>query len=473
MTDLASKVRATVLRLGMLSPGDGVVVAVSGGADSVALLHLLLELRDEFDLCLEVAHLQHGLRGEEGREDALFVQSLAESLGLPFHLKEVDLPVLKAEKRRGNLEALGREARYRFFAALAGERGLGKVATAHTRDDQVETLLMWLLRGSGRKGLGGMPPVQKLRWAEVSVIRPLIEVSRWEVLSYLAARDLEYRTDRTNLDTGLLRNWIRLKLLPGLREAIDPHIDERLAQLGDLMREEETFLDGVARERLGLVVRREELERQPLLRETKAMQRRIIRLWLAEKLGDVRGLAFRHVEEALRFVNEGPPQGSVSLPGGWSLVREYETLRLARAERKQRRPAEYSYPLPSVGTIVIREAGMKIHVSRDYPSLENYPRSEAEALFDLSSLPEPLTLRNFRPGDRFQPLGMKGHKKVKELFVEKKVPASVRATLPLLVAGDEILWIPGYGRSDLGKVGPGTSAVLKVTAERLDTDALK
>src|SRR5262245_45824954 len=220
----------------LLVPGDRVLVAVSGGPDSVALLHILYELREELGLRLEVAHLQHGIRGVEAQEDARFVAELAEKLGLPLHLKEIDLPRMRSAAGKGNLETLARVERYRFFATVARERKLGKIATAHTRDDQAETVLMWLLRGSGLKGLGGMPLLHPLDGANAEpagrllVVRPLLYISRAEIEVYLKEKDLTFRLDRSNQDPSFLRNWIRLKLIPQLKEKIDCNLTERLAQ---------------------------------------------------------------------------------------------------------------------------------------------------------------------------------------------------------------------------------------------------
>lgn len=465
--DLEERVRETVRKYEMFSHGDGILLGVSGGADSVALLHLLFRLKEELGLCLEVAHLQHGIRGEEARQDALFVANMAERLALPFHFRDVDLPRMRSEKGKGNLEEMAREERYRFFVTTAQRRGIRRVATAHTMNDQAETLLMRLLRGSGRKGLSGMPPVHRLISTQGAaaggplLVRPFIEASRKEILDYLKAEGLEYRIDRTNLDPGPLRNWIRLHLVPQLRERLDPHLDERLAQLADLLREEEEILERMAREHLHRAVQGETLVRSSLLREGKAMQRRLIRLWLEGTLGDLKGIGFLHVEEALWFITQGPPQGHLSMPRGWNLVKRYEAVRLER-RRRRRKPVCYSYALPHEGVLDIPEAGMKIQSSRTalFPSAR--PRDNLEAFFDLAFLPKTLTVRNFRAGDRFQPLGMKGHKKVKDLFIEKKAPLPLRSTLPLLLARGEILWIPRYGRSEIAKVGPETKEVLRV-----------
>lgn len=467
---LQSKVRETIQKYKMFSAGDRVLVAVSGGPDSVALLHLLYALKGELKLHLEVAHLQHGIRGEEGRGDALFVAKIAAKLELPFHLREVDIPGVKSAKGKGNLEAIGRDERYHFFAVLAEQRGIQRVATAHTRDDQVETLVMWLLRGSGRRGLGGMPPARRMTsykdesLAAAMLVRPLIEASREEILDFLVREGLDYRTDRTNLDPVPLRNWIRLHLLPQVRGKVGAEVDERLAHLADILREEEEILEREARQVLERVVQGNGLVRDSLLQLDRGMQRRLLRLWLGATLGEIRGFGFHDVEEALHLIANGPPQGRLSILGGWELVKKYGTVILEKRRKKQK-PACYSYSLPRQGELVIPEAGVRIQ-SALIPFLPDMsPRDNHEAIFDLAALPETLTVRNFRHGDRFQPLGMQGHKKLKDLFIEKKVPLEVRSTLPLFLAGEEILWIPSCGRSEVAKVGPGNRQVLRIRLE--------
>jgi tRNA(Ile)-lysidine synthase len=464
-------VRVFIERQKLLAPGDRVLIAVSGGPDSVALLHLLYDLREELELRLEVAHLQHGIRGVEAQEDARFVAELAEKLGLPFHLKEVNLRQIKSAAGKGNLEALARTERYRFFADVARERNLGRIATAHTQDDQAETVLMWLLRGSGLKGLGGMPPTHQLDGTNIDsasypvVIRPLLGVSRAEIEEYLNERHLTFRLDRSNQDLSFLRNWIRLKLIPQLKEKMDRNLPARLAQQAELIRQEDDLLDALAHTAINEIRTAEGMNRRSLLKHGKAMQRRLLRLWIEATRGHLRGLDFRHVEALLDLIADGPPQGRLVIPGGWELVKEYETLRLEKRSRSLKQQcACYSYALQVGEDLPIHEAGLTIQ-SRELSSpLPRLPDSFTEAVFDVASLSAGLTLRNFRHGDRFQPLGTAGHKKVKELFIEKKAPLSVRATLPLLVLGDEVIWIPGYGRSDVGKVTAATKAILHLKA---------
>jgi tRNA(Ile)-lysidine synthase len=455
----------------LLSSGDRVLVAVSGGPDSVALLHLLYDLRDELALHLEVAHMQHGVRGEEAREDARFVAELADKLGLPFHLKEVDLPKIKSTAGKGNLEALGRDQRYRFFAAVARDRKLPIIATAHTEDDQAETVLMWLLRGAGLKGLGGMSPMLPYDREGIepdirlAVIRPLLDTSRVDIEAYLSERGLKFRLDSSTRDPSVLRNWIRLELMPQLKAKTDRRVPSRLARQAELVRDEESFLQELAGAALDRIRTPEGIDRGALLAHNKALQRRLLRLWIEEVRGHLRGLDFQHIDAFLALIAEGPPQSRLAIPGGWELVKEYETLRLERRSRRAGgRTACYSYELQAGEDLSIEEAGLTIQAQEMPAPLARLPANLMEAVFDFSAGFPALTLRNFRRGDRFQPLGMAGHKKVKDLFIERRVPLSVRARLPLLVLDHEVVWIPGYARSEVRKVTAESRAILQLKA---------
>jgi tRNA(Ile)-lysidine synthase len=451
----------------LFSPADRILVAVSGGPDSMALLHTLFDLREELSLHLEVAHLQHGIRGEEAKEDARFVAALTRQLGLPFHLKEIDLPGIKTDARNGNLEALARAERYRFFADVVRARKLDKVATAHTQDDQAETVLMWILRGAGMKGLGGMAPLHRVKTPEaedgesLTVVRPLLEVSKSEILEYLKEGQFSFRIDRSNLDPALLRNWIRLELLPMIQRRVGENVPARLSRQAELIRDEDDLLDQLARRRYDAMRGAIGLNRTALLQEPKALQRRVLRLWIEQMRGHLRGLDFVHVEELLHLIAAKAPQGRASIPGGWALVREYDALRLEKSRRGSKRLC-YSYKF-EVGKILrIFEASVQIHSERVDGPIDGLPAELTAAAFDLEALPTDLAVRNFRLGDRFRPLGMTGHKKVKDLFIDHKVPLSIRATLPLLATGQEVLWIPGYARSETARVSEKTQSILRI-----------
>ncbi|HSE87991.1 MAG TPA: tRNA lysidine(34) synthetase TilS, partial [Candidatus Binatia bacterium] len=246
---------------------------------------------------------------------------------------------------------------------------------------------------------------------------------------------------------------------------IDRNLPWRLAQQAELIREEDELLDALAKAALSETRNAEGMDRGSLLRHGKAMQRRLLRLWTEETRGHLRGLDFQHVEALLHLIKAGPPQSRLAIPGGWELVREYETLRLEERSRSLKQPyACYSYELRVGGDLHIREAGLTIAAREILPPVPSPPGDVMDVFFDSASFTGKLTMRNFRPGDRFQPLGMCGHKKIKDFFIEKKIPLSVRASLPLLVFGDEVIWIPGYGRSEVAKVTPATETILHLKA---------
>jgi tRNA(Ile)-lysidine synthase len=296
----------------------------------------------------------------------------------------------------------------------------------------------------------------------MTVIRPLLDVSKAEILEFLNAKKLAYRVDRTNRDTRLLRNWIRWKLIPKIKERSGPRFSARLAHQAELLRDDDLVLEGLARRALNRMRSADGLDRKLFLEQPAALQRRILRLWIEEARSHLLGVEFVHIAAMLGLIVGGPPQARLAVPGGLELVKEYQRLRLEKRSRKLKRASCYSYKLHIAKPLNIREAGVTVYSDLISPPLAHWPDGLSEAVFDRALLPQALTMRNFRRGDRFQPLGMAGHKKVKDLFIEKKIPLSARATLPLLSAGGEIFWIPGYGRSAAANIGPQTAEILRI-----------
>ena len=475
---LPKRLEQPLVRDGLLAPGDAVLVGVSGGPDSVALLHVLREVGASLGLSLEVAHVDHGIRGPESRDDCEFVRGMAARLSLPFHLARLDLREAGDRRGAGNLEARARERRYRFFAEVASERRMGKVAVGHNRDDQVETMLMWLLRGCGPEGLKGMPAARPLARSpegagRAVLIRPLLEASRGEVLAFLESRGLDYREDPTNRDARYLRNWLRGVVLPELRSRSngDGALERRLARLGGMLRSDHALLERQVAAAYPGVARGSALDRTGFLALDPELRPRMARFWLRRELGTLRRIGFAHVDAVTRLMAGSRPHGRVSLPGSWTVVRQYDTVRLARSPEGRRvedpSAKDYSCPLPLEGEVTVPEAGVRVTAWRSRK--REIPEDPFEAVFDLSGLGRPegrLRLRNPRPGDRFRPLGMAGRKKLKDLFIDRKVPRNRRRTAPLLVVGDEIAWIPGCARSDLARVGPETREVWRIRVSR-------
>jgi tRNA(Ile)-lysidine synthase len=465
-TPIENKLKSAIKASGLLAVGDRVLVATSGGSDSTALLYLLHSLREELALQIEVAHLQHGMRGDEADRDARFVAQTARELSLRFHLKAVNVVRLKAVAGEGNIEAIGRKERYDFFSTTAIARRLNKVATGHTRDDQVETLLMRLLRGSGKTGLAGMPTSRLLpsAGASVSLIRPLMGIWRHDLIAYLRERGVAYQVDATNQDLRMLRNWVRLRALPFLRSRLGRRLDERLAEMAAILGDEDRFLESLSVERLTSIREGDSLRREELLMEPMPMQRRLVRSWLKQSAGHLRGITAFHVAAAIRFIESGPPQGRLSLPGSQDLVKSYGRIRLEPKKSLTRTTAaaNYSYSLPEEGEIAIPEAKMRMRCSRLPWTPELWPRNHHEAVFDSGALPLDRVVRNVRAGDRFRPLGLNGRKKLKDLLIDNKVPLAARRILPVVIAGGEIVWVPGLARSAVAAVGDGTKEVFRI-----------
>ncbi len=457
---LLEKVRGVARRHRLFEGGGGVVVAVSGGPDSVALLDVLYRLRDEFNLRLGVAHLNHRIRGKEAEEDARFVRQLAERYGLPFTYGEEDVPRLAREKGM-SLEEAAREARYAFLRRALEEQGAKWVALGHNRDDVIETVLLNLVRGTGLEGLAGMSVVR-----EGIFVRPLIECSREEVEAYLKERGLASRLDSSNLDTAYLRNRIRHRLLPLLEREFSPKVRERLFRLAEMVREEVEALNEEVRRILFASSRIEEgrvaiplgvLEALP-----QHLRRRLIRQAYLEVRGSLRDLDYAHVRAVLELL-ASRVGSEVHLPEVVA-KRGYNFLILEQAgEKEAEKPFEYEVPVP--GEVDISEAEVRLEAtllpsSALSPPL--LPPDPQTALFDFDQLSPPLIVRSFRHGDRMRPHGLGGTKKVHDIFVDLKVPRERRLKVPLVCdsGGERILWVAGLVRSEHALVTGATKRVL-------------
>jgi tRNA(Ile)-lysidine synthase len=453
-------IERTIRRYHLLERGARVGVAVSGGPDSVALLAALRELQPRWDLTLMVAHVDHGLR-QEARQDREMVEGLCQRWNLPCAVCQ-----LSPGGRKSGVEVWAREERYRFFAQVKEAYGLNRMALGHTQDDQAETVLFRLLRGSGRNGLGGIPPVRD-GW----LIRPLLACSRREVLAYLAERGLPSATDSTNADTIYTRNRIRHLLLPLLEREFSPQVRQHLAHLADLMRDEEALLVEVARGCLARVQKPCGALSIPHLRmEPDALRMRVVRMWLLENIGRKGEISFAHVARVLDLLDSGPTTGRLDLPYGLRVVREYDSLWKER--QTEGIPVPYVYTLFPGEELVLSEAGWHINLSVPVPwQGRQWQQAEVargwQALFDIEALAKGIIVRSFQPGDRICPRGMTGHKKVKRVFIDAKVPPAVRRTLPLVVAEKEVVWVPGHLRSKWGEVTPQTKEVCTVTVKPL------
>ncbi|HIC91348.1 MAG TPA: tRNA lysidine(34) synthetase TilS [Syntrophaceae bacterium] len=459
LLDISSLVNNTIRKYNMLTQGDKVVVAVSGGPDSTALLHILNHLREEWNLSLIVTHFNHGLRGNESHRDATFVENLAKLLMLPCRVGKGDIYSFKHQMKLSTEEA-ARILRYQFLEDTLKMEGAQRIALGHTADDQAEDILMKVLRGSGRLGLCGMPPVR-----DKIFIRPLIEVSRRQIERFLDQYDLSYVTDSSNRDQRFLRNKIRLDLIPLLERTYNPKLRENLVQLSSILRDEEDWLQGIVAQEFLKILKYHDfakviLDASRFLDLHRALQLRLIRKAVETVKGDLRAIGFNHILDVLKLASQTHPSKMLNLPHGLIVRRSYEHIIF---EKRTKEPVDFLYLVSDLKPVVVKEVNKVISFEVvDYNKDLNIEVDKNTAYLDYSKVHFPLIIRNIRAGDRFRPLGMESFKKIKDFLINCKIPKNMRKSIPLLVAGDQIVWVAGLRLDDGVKLTGDTRKVLKV-----------
>jgi tRNA(Ile)-lysidine synthase len=460
---LPERIARTIREERLCAPGDTIIVAVSGGADSRALLEILATMRD-YSLHLVLAHLNHLLRGRDSDGDEAFVRGLAAGYGIPCECRRVD--VRERAAREGlNLEDAGRRERLAFFFELREKWKAAAVALAHHADDQAETLLMRLLRGSGAAGLGGMPYKSGR-----GIIRPLLGVTRKEIERFLAERGIDYRTDATNRDTTLLRNSIRHELLPFLAR-YNPQVGETLAATAHLLADEDNLLSRLAQEAAAKIMMPgpdgPEYDIAALRGFHPALQRRFFRHLLKEVAGGLEHLNRRHSAALGRLIASNRPNARLTLPNGITAIREYGRLSLKQAAGEEPPGPD---PIDITGFGRYRFSGgtcLTIEPCAALPDVSTIGNDTA--YFDLDRVPFPWQVRSVRPGDRISLLGMAGSRKVKNVFIDAKVPLTRRRTAALLFAGGVLIWICGLRRSSAGICDGASSRMARVVVSAAET----
>ena len=465
-------VEKTIVTYGMLKPKDSVVIGVSGGPDSVALLHALFLIAPRFSLKLGVAHLNHCLRQNDSDRDAQFVEVLAKKHDLPFHTQKKDVRKYRIENKL-SLEEAARRVRYAFFNNVADKMQYNKIAVGHHSDDNAELILMNLFRGSGTQGLSGMPPVRDLR-----IIRPLIKLNRSEIIDFLNQNKLEYVSDASNSDTKYFRNRVRHDLIPLLKTAYNPKISETLNRLSQIIRSEEEWIDDVVHpfyEKTVMDVQENYiiLSVSMLNQYHPALQRRIIRMTIEKIKGDLRRIRFVNISSAIGLLDKNSAYGKIDLPDRIRIQRDQDALYVFKEKRMLRDISEkvdhsdmftFEYQIEKPGSVCIREIGATIKFTE--MRMEKVPdyryAGQHTSFFDKDSLSFPMVIRNFRPGDAFKPLGAGGTQKLKKYFIDKKVPRDERLKCPILLSRGRIIWVVGHRIDESVKVMPSTRNLLKV-----------
>ncbi|PID39960.1 MAG: tRNA lysidine(34) synthetase TilS [Proteobacteria bacterium] len=480
---LTDRVTQTILKYRMLSPKDRVLVGVSGGPDSMALLHLLDQMAVALDIRLGVAHLNHGLRGEAADEDARLVYRTASHLGHPYH--HVRARTDKVKRRLGiSLEAAAHRVRYAFFRNVMIDGHYNKLALGHHMDDNAEQMLMAILRGTGSRGLAGIAPVRDKR-----IVRPLIEVRRSDIETYVRTREIPYCEDASNADQQFDRNRVRHHLLPLLTSDYNPRTTENLNRLADIMREESEWTEALVDTAWEAALRDRKhhaitLSSQVLSQAHIALARRLIRRALESLTGTIRQIGYIHIQTVLNMItnSDGSPK-TCHLPGGIRIRTGGQSIEITAGHGHGRRqPVPHGPisgrgntgttihgPFPAKVVIPALNMGLRFHLSRPHERLRWSEAKANRACLDFTRLHLPLSVRLWRPGDRFSPLGAGGSQKIKKYFIDHHVPRDVRTITPVLTDRRRILWLIGQRIDDNVKITPETSRVLVVEFFLIDT----
>jgi tRNA(Ile)-lysidine synthase len=496
----------------LVSSQDKLLVAVSGGQDSVCLLHILVKLREELDIRLHVAHLNHQLRGAEAEADARYVSELAHQLGIPATIEQRDVKSYQAQQRL-SLEEAAREVRYAFLAQVARSIGADRVAVGHTVDDHIETILMHLIRGTGTRGLCGLQPKQIRN--SLTIVRPLLPVSRQETADYCHHYQLAPRVDASNLSLSPLRNRIRLQLLP-LLQSYNPGVAEALLRTARIASDDLTFLDKQVGQLWGEVAQEKEntiiLDKERFLRLPSALKRHLLRASIEKLLGNLKDIEARHIEEIIDALAK-PAGKRLNLPGGLIFSIEYNKYLIGAdpsvlspfpilgAELQLKIPGETLLPGWRIEATIISPSvvigkpegaldqittplhlikgsvkGLRPFTNYSSPSPSKERGTEGvwlidnlfTAHFDLDKTGDKLIVRSRQSGDRFQPLGMSQSKKLGEFMIDIKIPQAWRQRIPIVCSPQHILWVVGWRIDDRVKVTDNTKQILSLKFERVE-----
>lgn len=438
---MLEKVARTIKTYELLTSGSSVVAGVSGGADSVALLRCLLALSQTMGFKVYAAHLNHGIRGESANRDCLFVRELCESFGVPLMSRTVDVPGL-AMRNSQTLEQAGRIVRYKFLEEARRHFDAQRIAVAHHMDDQAESVLLHLLRGSGLTGLTGMQPRRG------NIIRPLLHVRRHEIEAFLESEGIAYCTDETNFMTNGTRNRLRLDVLPYIEQHINSEVVPALCSAAELLLRDEAFLTELAQKELDRARHKNGYLRESLAKLPMPIKTRALRLAMEEQ-GALTDMERVHIE-ALCSLLEAQTGSRLTLPGldAWT---SYELIRFGKYpekisfEIKLNVPGETKTPLGSF-------------ITELKPASQADFRDRYTACMDIKSLPQDACVRTRQNGDRFYPVGAPGSKKLKDFFIDKKLPREAR-NLPLICSGSDVLFVPGQCIAESVKVRPETETI--------------
>lgn len=454
-------VKRTIEREKLIQKGDKVLVALSGGPDSVCLLHCLKKLENIYEMTIYAAHLNHMIRGMEAQKDAMYTAKLCDSFGITFFVKSVDVPLYAKEKRL-SIEEAARKIRYEMLFEIKEKIGANKIAVAHNLDDQAETVLMRLMRGTGIHGLKGMD-----YFREDGLIRPLMDVQKTDILSYCDQQGLSPRLDKTNEETEYTRNRIRLNLIPLIQEQYSPQIKTLVAKMANLLREDDAFLeeeaDRIFRRDSVILPDRVKIQADDIRALHPAIAKRVIRQAVRETADTLEGIESGHIEDVLDLMGSAKTHAMIHLPRGVFVYKRPEGV-LFTKKTIEAVSSAYRYPLKQGESLFIPEMNLKMDsriLSKERCMV--LPTGNLTKAFDLDKIRGELVVRNRQDGDRIRPMGMGGTKKLKDLFIDLKIPREKRDSIPILCDDQGILWVVGYKISEDYKIDENTKNVLRIS----------
>ena len=459
---LVEQVAAYMQAHHMTEPGSLVLVGVSGGADSVCLLSVLALLRESLEIRLRAVHVHHGIRGDEADQDAAYVERLCKELQVPCEVCRANVPEL-AVRWHMSLEEAARKVRYETFRKIGAETGAGCIAVAHHREDQEETILMHLFRGSGLRGAAGMEPVSG------EIIRPLLECSREHIEVFLKERGVVWQTDSTNLSEEYTRNYVRQSLLPDICARF-PQAGKHLRSFGVLARETDDYLmrqAGVLFAQYGILTEEGCRVRTEGFKEADPVIRPYLLRYAMNQAGmPLKDISAHHLTLLQELFEKGVGK-KIHLPSGYEGVKEYEGVWLGRRCEQVSDVRGQDIIFTSVekeqkGSSILPKMHQEVFF---YEKSMKFPEKPYAKWFDYDKITEAVVLRTRETGDRFSPLPY-GSKKLKDYMIDAKIPKELRDNIPLVAMGSTILWVVGYRMSEAYKVTPKTERVLQITIEQ-------
>lgn len=461
MKKILNKIQNTIDKYKMILPADKILLGISGGLDSVMLFIVLHSLMKKYNFSFICAHLNYNLRGKESFEDQEFVKNLCKEFHIPCFIKELNIAELSKKKKIG-IEEIAREERYNFFSKQAKKYKINKIATAHTQDDNIETILMHFLRGTGINGLQGIPIIRD------NIIRPLLEISRKEILEFLKKNKIKFQIDSTNFKNIYFRNKIRNNLLPFLRKEYNSNIDHILLNTSSIIKEENKYLDKIIQQKYKKIIIKTSptkiiLNLNEFLKNDIFIQKRII-INCFKNL-KFKGIYYQHLENIISFLKNKKTTSFINLPNEIIVKKQYENLIIEKEKRKK--IVEYCFKINSLGTTIIPELKIKITTCIvpicQLKEIKLQSKNKQIIYLDYDKISLPFFIRNKHRGDKFIPLGMNNYQKISDFFINEKIPKNIRNQISFFCDNQgNIFWIIGYRTSEIGKITNKTKKMLKI-----------